>query len=47
MKILDKKSLSSTLWNLERVRLNGAKPNQKEIDEAIDWIIKRQKDPGR
>ncbi len=47
MKILDKKSLSLTLWNLERARLNGAKPSQKEVDDAIDWIIKRQKDPGR
>lgn len=45
--ILDDNSLAQTLWNLERARLNGDAPDRKEIDEALDWIVKRQKDPGR
>jgi len=46
-KMLNQDSLALTLWNLEKARLNGDRPERKEIDEALDWIIKRQKDPGR
>ncbi|HHS50698.1 MAG TPA: hypothetical protein ENN07_06230, partial [candidate division Zixibacteria bacterium] len=46
-RILDSESLSITLWNLELARLSGTKPAAKRIDEAIRWIVKRQKDPGR
>ena len=47
LKILNKDSLALTLWNLEKIRLNGVQPPLKEIDSVLDWIIKRQKDPGR
>ncbi|MGC9316059.1 MAG: hypothetical protein ACP5G4_10625, partial [bacterium] len=45
--VLDKNSLSMTLWNLERTRLKGEKTDPKEISETLSWIAKRQKDPGR
>ncbi len=47
MLILNHGSLALTLWNLEHFRLNGSKPNQEKVDEALNWIVKRQKDPGR
>ncbi len=46
-KILDKSSLATTLWNLEKIRTNNTKYSQKEIDEALNWIIKQQKKPAR
>lgn len=46
-KILNSESLADTLWNLERIRLSGEQVNPSEINEALDWIIKRQKDPCR
>ncbi len=46
-RIFNPESLAETLWNLERVRLSGEQIDPSETDEALDWIIKRQKDPGR
>ncbi|RKZ30567.1 hypothetical protein DRQ36_05100 [bacterium] len=46
-RLLNTESLALTLWNLERCRLNGDNPDQKDIDDALNWIIKRQKEPGR
>jgi len=46
-KILNTDSLALTLWNLESYRLNGSSPRQKDVEEALDWIVKRQKEPGR
>ncbi len=45
--ILHTDSLALTLWELEHIRLNSSKPDPQKIDEAIDWIIQRQKEPGR
>ncbi len=45
--ILNSESLGETLWKLESVRLGGAKAERKSIDEALNWIVKRQKEPGR
>ena len=45
--ILHTESLALTLWQLEKSRLNGSELPQDMVKEAMDWIIKRQKEPGR
>ncbi|MCK5833460.1 hypothetical protein KAH81_07305 [bacterium] len=45
--ILNDESLALTLWNLELARLTGTPNDKKLVNVALNWIIKRQKDPGR